>query len=165
MIFFPLLSAWRPDSDLTWSFIFSRAGKIIFIKLLSESFERITAITLPLTTMNLLQRLKGNRHIFFFLIENKQVLFTCHRNFPLNDLSILTLVTELVKSEIASWSSHYFCTFFLILHYLFECVKNTFLYVCCKYFLIFFIMQTNEVSVQGALRFKSLSTFTASRTQ
>lgn len=62
------------------------------------------AITLPLTTMNLLQRLEGNKDIFFFffLIESKQVLFTCHRNFPLNDLSILTLVTELVKSEIAS---------------------------------------------------------------
>lgn len=51
--------------------------------------------------MNLLQRLTGNKDNLF-LIESKQAIFTCYRNIPLNDLSILTLVTELVKSKIAS---------------------------------------------------------------
>lgn len=61
------------------------------------------AITLPLTTITYCKDLKETKtSVIFFLIGSKQVLFTCHRNVPLDDLSILTLVTELVKSEIAS---------------------------------------------------------------
>lgn len=101
--------------------------------------------------------------MLFFLIESKQDLFTYYRNIPLNDLSILTLVTKLLKCKIASWSSDYFCRYFLILHYLFECVKIICLYVCCGYFQISLIMQANEVTVQGALKFKPLM-FNANRT-
>lgn len=92
----------------------------------------------------------------FFLIESKQALFTYYRNIPLNDLSILTQVTKLLKGKIASWSTDYFCRYFLILHYLFECVTIICLYVCCRYFQIFSIMQANEVPLQGALKFKPL---------